>query len=272
MATDQFGPLITQISVVHHYFAMVVDTGFLILCRLMGFMLVGPVFGRKDIPFPVKLGIALMLSAVLVWTFPVTPAQQKLIDTENSMPWYLLQIFLNVSIGLFIGFIGAAIMEAINSAGSLMNNQIGLSSAMMFDPSTRQQVALTEKIFAYIGILIFFQIGGIYWILDALTRSFEVFPIYALKPDLTGQISLDYVVQVTGNSLAVGTQLVAPVMVVTMAVDMILGIVNRTAQQIQVFQLSFALKPCIGLAAFLATLPIFIKLVQNYLSDYASIF
>jgi len=83
---------------------------------------------------------------------------------------------------------------------------------------------------------------------------------------------MDYLVQITGNALMIGTQLVAPVMVVTIAVDLILGVINRTAQQIQVFQLSFALKPSIGMAVFLITLPIFLKVLENYLTDYASIF
>lgn len=272
MAVDQFGVVLNQIHVIHHQFAHIVDTFFLIFCRLLGFMIIGPVFGRKDIPFTMKTGMALMFSWMLVWTVAADPAQSGLINSVDNLHWYLLQVIVNATVGLFIGFVATTIMEAVNAAGSLMNNQIGLSSAMMFDPSTRQQVALTERIFSFIALMVFFHIGGLYWIINAIVRSFEVFPLFSVQPDLVGQISLDYLIQISGNTLAIATNLVAPVIVVTMAVDLILGIVNRTAQQIQVFQLSFALKPCIGMAAFLATLPIFLKLVENYLTDHASIF
>ena len=51
-----------------------------------------------------------------------------------------------------------------------------------------------------------------------------------------------------------------------------LGIVNRTAQQMPVFQLSFALKPSIGIAIMLLTLTTFIQALSDYLNDYAKIF
>lgn len=271
MVADSFNILLNEIALIEKQFHALVDTGFLIFSRMLGFVLIAPIFGRKDLPFTVKVSIAIMLTCILVWTFPAGLAHTKIIAADNTM-WYGLQVFMNTSIGFLIGFIATTIMDTINAAGSLMNNQIGLSSAMMFDPGSRQQVALLEKLFAFIGLMVLFYIGGIYWIIGALIRSFEVFPLDAVQQDIVGKISLDYLIQITGNTLSIGLQLIAPVMVVTMAIDLILGIVNRTAQQIQVFQLSFALKPCIGLGAFLATLPIFIKLLENYLSDYASIF
>lgn len=271
MAQESFSVLLNEIGFLSRQFDVAVDSGFLVFCRMLGFMLIAPIFGRKDIPFTCKVGMALMLSLILLWVLPVNPSQASRMISEDTM-LYTLQVFINASIGFFLGFIATAIMDVVGAAGSMMNNQIGLSSAMMFDPSTRQQVALTEKLFSFIALLVFFHIGGAYWIISALKRSFEIFPLYTLQPDFTGQVSLDYIIQITGNSIAIATQLVAPILVVTMAIDLILGIVNRTAQQIQVFQLSFALKPCIGIAAFLLTLPIFIKLLENYLSDYAAIF
>lgn len=271
MTSELFTNFLNEIHHVHELFHTVVDMGFLMFCRMLGFVIMAPVFGRKDIPFNIKLGFALLLTWVLVWVHPIEAVQNKQIDGNNVMT-YALQIIMNVTVGYFIGFIAGTILEVINSAGSIMNNQIGLSSAMMFDPSTRQQVALTERLFNFIALMVFFQVGGMYWVISALERSFEVFPLHLVGQDIAGEVSFDYLVQITGNCIAIGTQLVAPVIVVTLGVDLILGIVNRTAQQIQVFQLSFALKPCIGLAAFLVSLPIFMRMVEYYLHDYAHIF
>lgn len=271
LAADSYTVLLNEIAVVSKQFHVFVDAGFLIFSRMLGLMLVAPVLGRKDVPFNIKVSFAMILSVVLLWTIPIPKEISHSMLSDNVL-LYCLQIGINVTIGLFIGFIAATIMEAINAAGSLMNNQIGLSSAMMFDPGSRQQVALMERFMGYIALIVFFQIGGMYWLITALIRSFEVFPLVSVRPDLVGQVSLDYVVQVTGNTFSVGLYLIAPVMLVTMAVDLILGIVNRAAQQIQVFQLSFALKPCIGLGAFLVTLPVLIRLLENYLNDYSRIF
>lgn len=269
--TDYFSGALQNMAMFAHQFAYIEDLGLLIFARLMGFMMVAPVLGRKDIPFPIKMGFALMLTAVFIPVLPLDAAKNGGISSDNIL-WYVLQLLMNATVGLFIGMIAAWIMEAVNAAGSMMNNQIGLSSAMMFDPSSRQQVAILDKLFGFIGLTVFFQIGGLYWLISALHRSFEIFPVYSIRPDIIGNVSIDYLVTITGNSLVIGTILVAPVIVVTIAVDMILGIVNRTAQQIQVFQLSFGLKPSIGMAAFLLTMPIFLKLLEHYFNDYARIF
>jgi len=207
----------------------------------------------------------------LLWTMTSSLVPLNEIHSDNFMD-YGFQVFINVTIGSIIGFIGNVILLTVASAGALMNNQIGLSSAMMLDPGSKQQVALLETLFGFIGVIVFLNIGGLYWIISALSRSFTVFPLTLVRQDFLHQISLDYLIHISGNSLTIAVQMIAPIMVVTIATDLILGIVNRTAQQIQVFQLSFALKPCIGFAVFLTTLPIFLKLVENFLSDYALIF
>jgi flagellar biosynthetic protein FliR len=269
MAADSFHILLQSVYSLHHEFARMVDMGFLVFARLLGFMLEGPALGRKDIPFTVKVGISLLLTVILIWVLP--PTNPTLIQSDNW--WiYTVQVGINITIGWVIGFLGATVMDTISAAGYLMNNQMGLSSAMMFDPSTRQQVGLTEKLLSMVGLIIFINMGGMYWILSALVRSFEVFPLHVVKPDFVGEINLDYVIQLTGGTIEVAMLMVAPVMVVTIAVDLMLGIINRLAQQIQVFQLSFGLKPSIGIAAFLAILPVFFKVVENFFHDHAAIF
>jgi flagellar biosynthesis protein FliR len=271
MIPDSFQHLIRQIIVMDGQFNFVADTGFLIFSRILGFIMLAPAFGRKDIPFPIKMAFAMTLTWVLMWT--MVPDSPKIFTYHSDNLWmYSLQIFANVSVGALIGFISATIYYAINAAGSIMNNQIGLSSAMLFDPGSQQQVALLEKVLGMVGLIALFNMGGHYWLLSALQRSFEVFPVHTAQPDIIGKINLNYLAHITGNTITIGLVLVSPVMVVTMGVDLILGIVNRTAQQIQVFQLSFALKPLIGLGAFLLSLPIFIKVLEYYLSDYARIF
>lgn len=271
MITDHFHHFLVDIGTLHHTFAGMIDAGFLVLARILGFVMIAPLFGRKDIPFTIKMGEALILSAVLVWMQPSGPDPGGIVSSDNAL-WFTVQILVNVTIGLFIGFIATMILETVSAAGFLMNNQVGLSSAMMFDPSSRQQVGLTEKLLAFLGFLVFLNVGGLYWIISALQRSFEVFPLYSDKPDFLSHVSLDYLVTLSGNTLEVAVLLVAPVFVVTLAVDTILGVINRTAQQIQVFQLSFGLKPSIGFATFLAFLPLFFKLVENYFTDHANIF
>ena len=274
--SDTFQSLMTQIYVLHNHYAQFIDTWFLVFSRTMAFVVASPILGRQDIPFPIKLSFGFMLSLVFMTSLNTIPATHDhehwaVVHSENIM-LYVVQMFVNAVIGVVIGFIASMIMQTVNSSGSLVTNQVGLSSAMTFDPSTKQQVTLIEKLFGFIALMLFFNLGGIYWLLTALIRSFELFPLDLMQPNITQEISFDYLVRLSGNTLEIATLLSAPIMMITIVVDLVLGIVNRTAQQIQVFQLSFALKPCIGVGMLLITFPFFIHAVETYLNDFSRIF
>lgn len=267
MATD-FNASLQAFGQIYGNYGWVLNTGLLLLARVLSFTAFAPVIRRKDIPFNIKLSFALFVTVMLIWLIP----QDGIPKITPTLAQFFYLLLLNAFIGGLVALIADMIHRAVSAAGSMMNNQIGLSSAMMFDPSSRAQVMLLDAFFGLFSTVIFIYIGGIYWLLDALKRTTEYFPVYSYSYAFTDVIDLSYVTQVAGNSIVVAVQLVAPVIVVTLAVDIMLGVVNRTAQQMPVFQLSFALKPAIGMAVMLVTLPIFVEAVIHYLRDFSQVF
>jgi flagellar biosynthetic protein FliR len=256
-------------GLLYKQFGPVLDSLLLLFCRMLAFTSTGPIFNRKNIPMVVKVAIAIYLTGTLFWV--VMPGTHGSFSNGHQGV-YLIQLVLNLVIGAFIGFIADMILQAAYSAGNLMNNQIGLSSAMIMDPANGKQSMILEALFGYIVTLLFIYLGGVQWMIMALKRSLDLFPLYAMQPVITKAIDLSYLITVSGNVLLVGVQLISPVIVITMAVDIMLGVVNRTAQQMPVFQLSFALKPAIGIAVMLLTLTTFFQALSNYLNDYSHIF
>jgi flagellar biosynthesis protein FliR len=263
MHFDAFGLL-------HKQYGPMLDGLLLMFFRILAFAITGPIFNRRNIPILIKLSAAMFLTGTLAWMIP--PDTQGPLTPAGQYAPYLLQMFMNITVGAFIGFIADMILQAAYSAGNTMNNQIGLSSAMIMDPSQGKQTMLLETMFSYITIVIFIYLGGIHWMIMALKRSFDTFPLYTIQQPIAQVIDLSYLITLSSNVVLIGVQLVAPIIVVTMAVDLMLGIVNRTAQQMPVFQLSFALKPSIGIAIMLMTLTTFIKALSDYLNDYSKIF
>ncbi len=243
------------------------DAGLLVFARVLAFISLAPVFNRKDIAFNIKLALALFLTLSLMWLLPDTTPHAVV----PPMRFFLL-IVINIVIGAFIGFVGDVIMRTIAAAGSMMNAQIGLSSAMIFDPTTRTQVMVLDRLFAMIATVVFIQLGGLHWLILALKRTFTVFPLYQVNPHFPQHVDFGYLLAISDNVVMMATIMVAPVIVVTLSVDIMLGVVNRTAQQMPVFQLSFAMKPSIGAAVLFVTLPILLQVMINYLQDFAEIF
>lgn len=265
----EFDAALKSFGMLHAQYGGVLDTGLLILTRTLAFIYFAPVFNRKDIVFNVKLALAILLTITLLWLVPV---DQHGSFSRDNPGFFMLQLFMNVIVGALIGFLADMIMQSVYCAGDIINNQVGLSSAMFFDPSQRKQTALLETLMIYITTVVFIYAGGMHWLIVALKRSFDVFPLYATQQMITQKMSFEYLELVSGNILLVAVQLSAPVMIVTMAVDIMLAVVNRTAQQIPVYQLSAAVKPVIGIAVMLVTLPLFLNAMMHYLQDYSAIF
>lgn len=238
--------------------------GILIFARLLGFIRYAPVFNRKEIPGMIKLSFILIFTILLV-----TILKPKMPQASTSL---ILAIILNFIFGALLGWMSYCIMQAVESGGDMINAQMGLSSAQVLDPTTQGMTSLMGKYFAYLGLLIFIHIGGIYWLLNAFIRSFAVFPMYTNSLPLQKVFNLDYIVIVTSNILYMGLQIASPVLLATLGQDIILGVISKTAPQINVFQLSFLFKPVFGVAILLWIMPMLIDVIDQYFNSFASIF
>ena len=255
--------IVNQISIMFPDFARWFSAGFIVFARLMGFIRFAPVFNRKEIAGMVKLAFAFILTII------ITPLIKPVAPPADSM---LLLLVLNFAAGAIIGYIAQIIILAIESGGDMINTQMGLSSAMVMDPSTNSQTSILSRIITLLGLVIFMEIGGFYWIINALIRSFDIFPIYAVAIPLEKIINLDYLITTTSNVLYIGLQIASPVLLATLGQDIILGVISKTAPQVNVFQLSFLFKPVLGAAIMIWILPMLINVISEFFTSYSSIY
>lgn len=255
--------IIIEFAKLFPVFDAAIAAGIIVFARLIGFILIAPIFSRKEIPGIVKIGFVFVLTTCL--TGVLKPASPPI---DHSM---FLSILLNVAVGAMIGYMARLILLAVDAGADMINMQMGLSSAMVLDPSTQSQISILEKLFGIFGILIFIYLGGIYWLFNAFMRSFEIFPIYATSIPLAKLVNMDYLIQMTSNVLYMGLQIASPVLLATLGQDIILGIISKTAPQVNVFQLSFLFKPVFGAAILIWILPMLVNVISEYFLSFAHI-
>ncbi len=66
---------------------------------------------------------------------------------------------LNFAVGAIIGYIAQVILLAIEAGGDMINTQMGLSSAMVMDPTTNSQTSILSRVITLLGICIFIEMG-----------------------------------------------------------------------------------------------------------------
>lgn len=238
--------------------------GIAIFARMAGFIRYAPVLSRSEIPNMVKLSIALLLT-IIITTF----MHPNLPPHGVSL---IYCIVVNYVCGAIIGFVANCIVQVVAAGGDIMNMQMGISSAMVLDPTSQSQVSVMGKLFALMGILIFIDIGGVYWMLEAFLRSFQVFPMYGAAIPIEQFASVQHLSEITSNILFFGLQIASPVLLATLGQDIILGLISKTAPQVNVFQLSFLFKPVLGAAIIMLILPIFFNVIKDYFLSFAHIF
>ena len=115
--------------------------GLMIFARFLAFSKFAPVLGRSEVNTTIRLAFSLIMTILMFNIIHVDPM-------PANFP-FVLGLFINVIAGAFIGFVASAIFAAIAAGGDMINMQMGLSSAMVLDPTTSSQVSILSKIMAH---------------------------------------------------------------------------------------------------------------------------
>ena len=238
--------------------------GIVVFARIAGTLHYSPPFNRNEVPMIVKVSFVLLLTIIV--TSVLKPTE---IPKDTSL---ILSLVLNYSFGFLIGYIINVVIAAISAAGDIINSQIGVSSATALDPSVGTQTPLMTTFFTLLATVIFISIGGIYWTINAILKSFEVFPVFATGFPIERILNIDYLIKITFNTYIIGMQIAAPILLATLGQDIILGTISKTAPQVNVFQMSFLFKPVMGAMILNWVLPMLINVIIDYLNSFSSVF
>lgn len=239
-------------------------SGIPVFARVLGLMRTAPFLNRTEIPMPAKTGFAFIFTILVTGFIKQEPA-----GTEVSL---IYSIIVNFLCGALIGFVVNCIVKAVEAGGDIVNMQQGVSSAAIMDPSSNAQVSIMGKLFGILGLVIFIEIGGIYWTFNAFIRSFEIFPVSAVFVPLDEFVNMPYLVKITSNVLYMGLQIASPVLLATLGQDIILGIISKTAPQVNVFTMSFLFKPCLGSLILIFIMPAMFDVINDFFLSFSNIF
>ncbi len=218
----------------------------MIFARILGVLLVAPVFSRKEIFGFSKIVLLFWMSGLLMYLIPIS---QEL--PEHVLPT-VLAFVTEFSVGFLIGFTLDILVIGWEFAGSLMDTQAGLSVASLLDPSTGHNITLMSLLLKWTALIVFLQIDGHHLILSAIVQSFKVIPL-ACPVNLSA--GCQELLKVGSYMFYLGVQLSAPILLVVFLIDFGMGMLNKLAEQVNVFQLGFQVKPSVSLLIFLTTSP-----------------
>ncbi len=229
-------------------------TFLLVFARIASFIVTTPIFGGQNTPGLVKAGMAFVISAVLVPL--VTPPQHQIVGVMG----FLLAVIREVGVGLMTGLICHMILQTLNILGQIFDLQIGFMMASFFDPNAGGQVTLTSKFLYLLGTILFFILDGHHMLLLGMSQSFQILP---LDTAVFNGGSTFILIRSFARMVALAVQISAPIIAVVLLIDVCLGLLGRTAPQMNIFMLGFPVKIGVGILTLSIMVPLLGMVFQS---------
>lgn len=215
----------------------------LVFTRTFVMLLLTPFIAGRGVSGRVRLVTAIVLSVYVVAVMGKGWSTQLPDDRGIIVALFFKEIF----IGLAIGMTAIMCFYAIEAGGRIVDSQRGSANAQIFVPQLGQ-VSIFGLFQFWLGTAIFLMMAGHIPFLKAFMEGFQSIPVLSL-PRIEPGISpfLKLFIRMSSDVLIWGMQLAAPVLIAIFLTDLVLGIANKMAPQIPVFELGFLLKGYIGI-------------------------
>ncbi len=212
----------------------------LIFARIAGMVLQAPIFASPHLNAPAKIGLIATLSLNLFFILPLP-------EIKLDFLWIIYNIIKQFFIGMVMGYISIFILNAIQGGGSIVDQQLGLSTGASFDPQIGA-VNMNSRFMFYFAFTVFIMSGGFYFILEAIKFSFTVIPVasdYSINEKFIYSI-----INLTSKFFYIGLHVVGAIVVAVFIGQVGLGLIARVAPQSNVFMLSFPVNFMLGVFVF----------------------
>lgn len=237
-----------------------IDTLFIILIRMAGFIVMLPILSGRNIPTLVKVCFCFISTLLIFSTGVVAPVD--LGDTVFANAFLFFGEFL---VGLLIAFVAYAVFSLVYLMGQLIDFQLGLSMASVYDPISQIQIPITGNLIYYGVILLFIQSGGFHSFIYTIINSFKVLPPGTANLSFDKGMIEFLVILMTGIFEA-AIKFSIPIVGSILIIDVALGILVKAVPQVNVFVVGVPIKLFIGFIIFLVITPIISEL-YDYVFD-----
>lgn len=219
----------------------------LVFMRVASFVFVAPFFSTKGVPNNVKIGLSVFV-AYIMYNF----GPEHIYPEYNTVLGYCIIVLKEVSVGLLIGLAAQLCTSVVLFAGRIIDMEVGLSMANVFDPTTNQQSSISGVILQYGVMLILYTTGLHRYLLKALMETFTLIPVNGIHIN-TDKLLMS-LITFLGDYIAIGFRICMPVFASITLMNIVLGLLAKLAPQMNMFSVGIQLKLLAGISVIAITM------------------
>ena len=237
----------------------------LAFARIGTMIMLLPGLGELSVPPRIRLTVALVLTAVIM------PLHRNTYDIDlRAAGPVLAMLGQELFTGAVLGLVARLTISALQVAGSVIAQQMGLGFVTAVDPTQGQQGVIVGNFLSVLGITLIFAFDLHHLVIGALNDSYTLF-----RPGdvpMIGDVA-SLLSRTVASAFRIGVQLAAPFLVFGLLFNLGLGVLSRLMPQMQVFFVGMPLSILIGfIILFLvvgAMMTTFIDYVEAVLRELA---
>lgn len=217
-----------------------------IVVRILGVMAFAPIFGNRPVTRRARIFIALAVSFAIFTAYPYVPLKY------TTFWGYSFILLKDLLVGLTIGFMSNITLTIIQMSGQFIDRELGFSMVSNFDQTFNTETTITAEFYNMLIMVIMLCSDMHYFVLSALSDSFELIPIgnSGLDTGVLYETMIHYMV----SYFVIAVRISLPVQISIMLLNVVLGVLAKTSPQMNMFVIGIQLKIFVGFAILFVTL------------------
>jgi flagellar biosynthetic protein FliR len=209
---------------------------FIPLTRILGFVAIAPLFSGTSVSIAIKIAVGILLTLIVA---PMVDIGQviDLVSLQGAVV-----IFQQLIIGFAIGFVLRILFSAVDLAGQLSGLTMGFGFATFFDPQSGGSSTVITTLLSMLFMLVFISMDGHLLMITAIVESFVTLPVNLGLGPLNGMS----IARLGSVMFATGLQIAMPIIATLLVTNMALGVLTRSAPQLNIFGIGFPITIGVG--------------------------
>jgi len=231
-----------------------IDLFLLVFMRITGLIILNPVFGRNSIPSILKVALSLLCA------FIITPTLGLINVNINSMTQMIVSCALELCVGLAIGVIINLLFAVVTMAGEIIDMQMGLGMAFMYDSGAGINMPVIGSFFNAMLIMVFFSSNAHLALFSLISDSFKAIAPGTAFPTTE---SAKFIFTMGGDFFSLGLRMAIPIMVIELISIITMGMLMKAVPQINIFTVGIQIQAALGILLMLISIPVLVTLCQR---------
>ncbi len=214
-----------------------------VLLRTSIFFSLFPIFGSKNFPTIFRIGFSLAFSLLLTSFVNVG-------EINMTIPTFVMT---EIIWGIVLALMARFIFFAVDMAGQIVSNSMGLSIATIYNPEVGQSTEIA-RFYGILAIFVFLATDAHHQLIYLLVKSYET----PMSIKNFGVLS-ENLIEISKSMFILALKIAAPVMVGMIVSNLIAGFLHKAVPQLNVFFVLFPVFAFIGFSIMILGIPVFIK-------------